>query len=105
MTPSPPDRDLQKFLTVERHAIHLIGVAGSGMSGIAALLLELGHDVRGSDKVRTLETDRLTRLGLRFHSPHRTEDTADVELVIFSSAIKEDNPIMMGARDRGTPTV
>ncbi len=66
MTPSPPELDLQKFLTAERHAIHLIGVAGSGMSGIAALLLELGHDVRGSDKVRTLETERLQQLGLRF---------------------------------------
>ena len=100
-----PEIDLQKFLMQERHRIHLIGVAGSGMSGIAALLLELGHDVRGSDKVRTLETDRLEQLGLRFRSPHSAEDTADVELVIFSSAIKEDNPIMTGARDRGTPTV
>ena len=63
MTPSPPDLDLQRFLTEERHAIHLIGVAGSGMSGIAALLLELGHDVRGSDKTRTLAR-MFTGLGL-----------------------------------------
>ena len=70
-----PEIELQKFLVQERHRIHLIGVAGSGMSGIAALLLELGHDVRGSDKVRTLETDRLTRLGLRFHSPHRAQES------------------------------
>ncbi|HXM32515.1 MAG TPA: Mur ligase domain-containing protein, partial [Chthoniobacterales bacterium] len=57
--------DLQELLTRERHRIHLVGVAGSGMSGIAALLLELGHDVSGSDKVGSLETDRLQRLGLR----------------------------------------
>ncbi len=44
MMPSPPDLDLQKFLTEERHAIHLIGVAGSGMSGIAALLLDSDDD-------------------------------------------------------------
>ena len=56
MTPLPPD--LPKFLTAEQHAIHLIGVAGSGMSGIAALLLELGHDVRGSDKAQSQETQR-----------------------------------------------
>ncbi|MEP6976032.1 MAG: Mur ligase domain-containing protein, partial [Spartobacteria bacterium] len=105
MMPSPPDLDLQKFLTEERHAIHLIGVAGSGMSGIAAILLELGHDVRGSDKARTLETERLKQLGLRFFSPHQAEDAADAELVVFSSAIKDENPIMAGSRARGIPTV
>src|ERR1700748_3228536 len=75
--------DLQKMLTRERHRVHLIGVAGSGMSGIAALLLELGHDVSGSDKVGSLESDRLQRLGLRFHVQHRAEDARDAEIVIF----------------------
>src|SRR5437763_13329195 len=105
MTPSLPDLELQKLLTAERHAIHLIGVAGSGMSGIAALLLELGHDVRGSDKARTLETERLQQLGLHFFSPHNADDAADAELIIFSSAIKQDNPILVGARSGGIPTV
>src|SRR5467141_3411434 len=95
--------DLPKLLTHERHRIHLIGVAGSGMSGIAALLLELGHNVSGSDKVSSLETDRLQRLGLRFREQHRAEDAADAELVVFSSAIKIDNPILMSARDSGKP--
>ncbi len=103
--PSPPDLDLQRFLTQERHAIHLIGVAGSGMSGIAALLLELGHDVRGSDKARTLETERLAQLGLRAFSPHRVEDATDAELVIYSSAIKEDNSILVAARARAVPVI
>src|SRR5467141_5446013 len=97
--------DLPKLLTHERHRIHLIGVAGSGMSGIAALLLELGHEVSGSDKVSTLETDRLQRLGLRFREIHRAEDATDAELVIFSSAIKIDNPILLSARDSGKPVV
>jgi UDP-N-acetylmuramate--L-alanine ligase/UDP-N-acetylenolpyruvoylglucosamine reductase len=105
MTPLPPEINLQKFLTGERHAIHLIGVAGSGMSGIAALLLELGHDVRGSDKARTLETERLAQLGLRFFSPHRAEDADNVDLIIFSSAIKEDNAILADARARKTPAI
>src|SRR6266478_2783089 len=95
--------DLPKLLTHERHRIHLIGVAGSGMSGIAALLLELGHNVSGSDKVSSLETDRLQRLGLRFREQHRAEDAADAELIVFSSAIKIDNPILMSARDSGKP--
>ena len=97
--------DLPKLLTHERHRIHLIGVAGSGMSGIAALLLELGHNVSGSDKVSTLETDRLQRLGLRFREQHRAEDAADADVIVFSSAIKIDNPILMSARDSGKPVV
>ncbi|MBA3543623.1 MAG: UDP-N-acetylmuramate--L-alanine ligase [Chthoniobacterales bacterium] len=103
MTPSLPE--LQKFFTEERHAIHLIGVAGSGMSGIASLLLELGHDVRGSDKTSTLETDRLRQLGLGFFSPHTAADTLDAELVVYSSAIKDDNPILVDARARRIPTI
>ncbi|MDQ6766112.1 MAG: UDP-N-acetylmuramate--L-alanine ligase [Verrucomicrobiota bacterium] len=100
-----PEADLQKRLTQERHRIHLIGVAGSGMSGIAALLLELGHDVSGSDRVGTLETDRLQRLGLRFQSKHVAADAVDAELIIYSSAIKEDNAILAAARQQGTQTV
>ena len=99
------EADLQKTLTQERHRIHLIGVAGSGMSGIAALLLELGHQVSGSDKVGTLETDRLQRLGLRFHLQHRAEDAADAEIVVYSSAIKDDNPILVDARLSGKQTL
>ena len=60
--------DLSRFLTAEQHRIHLVGVAGSGMSGLAGLLIELGHVVSGSDKVTTTETERLQRLGLRFHA-------------------------------------
>jgi len=97
--------DLAQMLTRERRRIHLIGVAGSGMSGIAALLLELGHEVSGSDKVGSLETDRLQRLGLRFHVQHRAEDAADAEIVIFSSAIKETNPIRASALAGGKPLV
>jgi UDP-N-acetylmuramate--alanine ligase len=99
------DLDLAKWLTRERHRVHLIGVAGSGMSGLAALLLELGHEVSGSDKVTTQETERLQRLGLRFHLDHHPDDAADAELVVFSSAIKIDNPILARAREAGKPTL
>ena len=95
--------NLSKFLTHERHGIHLIGVAGSGMSGLAALLLELGHKVSGSDKVRTQETDRLERRGLQFHLQHCAEDAREAELIIFSSAIKADNPILASASESHKP--
>jgi UDP-N-acetylmuramate--alanine ligase len=97
--------NLPKLLTRERHKIHLVGVAGSGMSGIAALLLDLGHEVSGSDKGRTIETDRLQRLGLRFHEQHRAKDASDAGLVVFSSAIKPDNPILVSAHESGQPAV
>ncbi len=97
--------DLAKFLTCERHRIHLIGVAGSGMSGIAALLLELGHLVSGSDKSASIEVERLQQNGLRFFHQHRAEDAAEAELIIFSSAIREDNPILISAGDAGKPLV
>src|SRR6266542_3192281 len=92
-----PPLDLPRFLTREHHRIHLVGVAGSGMSGLAGLLIELGHAVSGSDKVTTTETERLQRLGLRFHDQHRPEHADAADLVVFSSAIKSDNPILVPA--------
>jgi UDP-N-acetylmuramate--alanine ligase len=97
--------DLPTFLTREQHRVHLIGVAGSGMSGIAALLIELGHTVSGSDRVSTMETDRLQRLGLRFREQHRPEDASPADLIVFSSAIKSDNPVLVSARNCGKPAV
>src|SRR5216117_350432 len=106
---APADRapalDLQQFLTREHHRIHLVGVAGSGMSGLAGLLIELGHAVSGSDKVTSTETERLQRLGLRFHEQHRPEHADAAELVVFSSAIRADNPILVSGRDSGKPVV
>jgi UDP-N-acetylmuramate--L-alanine ligase/UDP-N-acetylenolpyruvoylglucosamine reductase len=68
--------------------IHLIGVAGSGMSGIAALLLELGYQVSGSDKSTTSETERLQSAGLEFFCPHTAESVAGAGTVVYSSAVK-----------------
>ena len=97
--------DLGNFLTRERHRVHLIGVAGSGMSGIAGLLLQLGHDVSGSDKLDSQETERLQRLGLKFYRQHRAEDARDAELIIYSSAIKPENPILKSAQEERTPAI
>src|SRR5438132_11662171 len=100
-----PPLDLPRFLTREHHRIHLIGVAGSGMSGLAGLLIELGHAVSGSDKATTTETDRLQRLGLRFYDQHLPDLANRAELVVFSSAIKDDNPILRCARNSGKSLV
>src|SRR5213594_2353711 len=104
MTTTKVQLSLARFLTREHHRIHLIGVAGSGMSGIAALLLELGHQVSGSDKSISLEVERLQRLGLQFFQQHRAEDAAEAELIVYSSAIRADNPILVSARQSETRT-
>lgn len=83
--------------------VHLIGVAGSGMSGLASLLLGLGHRVSGSDKVTSRETERLEKAGLRFSSPHSAEAVAGADAVIYSSAIKPGNASYDEALKRGIP--
>ncbi len=98
--------ELQEKLTgPASRRVHLIGVAGSGMSGIAALLLALGHQVSGSDKVATVEVDRLQKKGLHFFGVQSAESVQDAEIVIFSSAIKAGNPAFDEARRLGLPMV
>src|SRR6478752_2336759 len=96
---------LTDFLTATSRRVHLIGVAGSGMSGIAALLLALGHRVSGSDKVATVEIERLQKKGLQFHVPHQSGEVNDAELVIYSSAIKPGNVAFDEARALNIPMV
>ena len=74
---------LTAYLTGPPHRVHLIGVAGSGMSGIAGLLLALGHRVSGSDKVATVEVGRLEKKGLRFGVPHQPVEVLEAELVVY----------------------
>ena len=83
--------------------VHLIGVAGSGMSGIAALLLALGHRVGGSDMVVTVEVERLQKKGLDFSSPQTAESVRDAEIVIYSSAIRAGNPAFDEAKRLSLP--
>ena len=83
--------------------VHLIGVAGSGMSGIAALLIGLGHRVSGSDRVDTVEVDRLVKKGLEFQCPQTAESVTGAEVVIYSSAIKPGNPAFDEALRLGIP--
>lgn len=83
--------------------IHLIGVAGSGMSGLALLLLGMGHKVSGSDRVTTAETERMQGVGLIFSSPHTAEAVDHADIVVFSSAIKPENPAYAAAVERKIP--
>ena len=85
---------------------HFIGIGGIGMSGIARLLQHEGCFVTGCDANRSQITDALEIDGIPVaigHSPGHVED--DVDLVIVSAAIRETNPELRGARERGVPVV
>lgn len=85
--------------------IHLVGIGGIGMSGIAELLANLGYDVTGSDARRSDVTDRLETLGVRIHSGHAAAHVGDADVVVVSSAIRPDNPETGEARRRNIPVI
>jgi UDP-N-acetylmuramate--alanine ligase len=99
--------DLSSKLTDRNHPlrIHLIGVAGSGMSGLALLLMGMGHRVSGSDRVTSGETERMQKLGLGFSSPHTAEAVQGADVVVYSSAIRPENPAYAAAEGAGIPVI
>jgi UDP-N-acetylmuramate--alanine ligase len=85
--------------------IHFIGIGGIGMSGIAELLLNQGFIVSGSDVASSETIDRLIALGARINIGHASENLKDAQVVVFSSAVKPDNPECINAKDRGIPLI
>jgi UDP-N-acetylmuramate--alanine ligase len=87
------------------HQIHFVGIGGSGMSGIAEVLLNLGYAVQGSDLKRSSVTDRLESLGARVMIGHRPENVAGADVVVVSSAINTENPEVARALEQRVPVV
>lgn len=85
--------------------IHFIGIGGIGMSGIAEVLCNLGFSVSGSDIKRSATTDRLEGAGVRICEGHNAENVGDAQVVVYSSAVKEDNPEVQIAREKGIPVI
>lgn len=86
--------------------IHFVGIGGSGMSGIAELLINLGLRVTGSDLNRSETTERLVALGAQvFDGPHRLENVGGADVVVASSAVRSDNPELVEARRNGIPVI
>src|ERR1700676_52125 len=85
--------------------IHLVGVGGIGMSGIAEVLLTLGYKVSGSDLKNSTVTHRLASLGAIIFEGHREENVADAEVVVTSSAISPENPEVTEARKLHIPVI
>ena len=85
--------------------LHLVGVGGSGMSGIAEVLVNLGYPVSGSDLASNPATRRLKRLGATIHRGHAAEFVRDADVVVVSSAVGEDNPEVIEARALKIPVI
>jgi UDP-N-acetylmuramate--alanine ligase len=85
--------------------LHFVGVGGSGMSGIAEVLVNMGYRVSGSDLAASEVTRRLKKLGARVRRGHRTENVHGADVVVISSAVGEDNPEVIEARRLGVPVI
>ena len=85
--------------------VHFVGIGGSGMSGIAEVLLNLGFEVSGSDLSDSLVTQRLKTLGAKVIKGHAAGNIATADAVVVSSAVKDDNPEVVAARAHKIPVV
>ena len=91
-----------------RHAvkhIHFVGIGGTGMSGIAEVLLNQNYIVSGSDLADNVVTQRLTRLGVTIQHTHAAENIAGADAVVVSTAVASDNPEGVAARETQIPVV
>ncbi len=85
--------------------IHFVGIGGSGMGGIAEVLINLGYEVHGSDLKPNAVTERLASLGARVVFGHAAANVGDADVVVVSSAVKPDNPEVQAALARRVPVV
>ncbi|MFQ6032800.1 MAG: UDP-N-acetylmuramate--L-alanine ligase [Candidatus Zixiibacteriota bacterium] len=85
--------------------IHFVGIGGAGMSGIAEVLFNLGYKITGSDLKTSETTQRLQNLGIRVFNQHQEENVAKSDVVVISSAIKDQNPEVVFAKRNKIPVV
>ncbi len=87
----------------EAKHIHLIGIGGCSMSGIARILKAQGHEVTGSDRAQTQFTERVEQDGITVFYGHKAEQANGADLIVYSAAIKPDNPERAYGREHGIP--
>ncbi len=85
--------------------IHMVGIGGTGMNGIAEVLLNLGYKVSGTDLQTTDVTERLIRLGAGIHQGHASDNVHGADVVVISSAVKDDNVEVQEARRLKIPVI
>ncbi len=85
--------------------VHFIGIGGIGMCGLAELLHNMGVQVKGSDLSENQQTIRLREMGVKIYIGHDESHLGDVDVVVYTSAVKPDNPEYRGAKQRGIPMI
>ncbi|HEX7948557.1 MAG TPA: UDP-N-acetylmuramate--L-alanine ligase [Phenylobacterium sp.] len=85
--------------------VHFIGIGGIGMSGIAEIMMRTGYSVQGSDAKASANTERLQKLGAKVFIGHEASHVEGAYAVVYSTAVKADNPEMVAARERRLPLV
>ena len=95
----------QKKINGNLAIIHFVGIGGIGMSGIAAVMHNLGYHVQGSDVSQDPNVSRLQNLGIKVFNSHALENIDGVKYIVTSSAIKTTNPEVVGAAAKGIPVI
>src|SRR5690348_8816356 len=85
--------------------VHFVGIGGIGMSGIAEIMLRIGYKVQGSDAKASANTERLEKLGATVHIGHDARNVEGAYAIVYSTAVKADNPEMAEGRRRRIPLV
>ncbi len=85
--------------------IHFVGIGGSGMCPLAEILLSKGYNITGSDCNESDTLDRIKTYGITVHMGHNAENVVGADLVVYSAAIKKDNPELVSAKEKGIPTM
>lgn len=87
------------------NTIHMVGIGGSGMNGIAEVLINMGFTVTGSDLSASAAVRRLQQLGAQVYIGHGEDNVRDVDVLVKSTAIPDDNPELVKARELGIPII
>ena len=85
--------------------IHFVGIGGSGMSGIAEVMHNLGYRIQGSDLIDSTTVDRLRKSGIQIHIGHSKTNIEGVSVVVISTAINRNNPEVSAALEARIPVV
>jgi UDP-N-acetylmuramate--alanine ligase len=96
---------LSDLLGTNNRYIHLVGIGGISMSGIAHILLKKGHRVSGSDSNPSEITDRLKQQGATIFEGHNKDHISNPDLVIYTSAVNSENPELIAAQEKNIPIV
>ena len=85
--------------------IHFVGIGGSGMCPLAEILHHEGFELTGSDVNESDTLDRIRSYGIPVSMGHKAENIGDAQLLVYTAAVKHDNPELVAAEERGIPVV